>query len=139
MKSDYSRQYDAFERNHWWFRVRRIVLKGLLDRHVGWKPGLRVVEVGTGPGENLQALYPADVALAGVEPDPANAELAALYEADQAPRQTSAPLGLVVSEQDRARRARVRELMAQGALTSGMPQASASNTRMVGMPGSSRT
>lgn len=49
----------------------------------------------------------------------ANAELAALYEADQAPRQTSAPLGLVVSEQDRARRARVRELMAQGALTSG--------------------
>lgn len=77
MKTDYSRQYDAFERNHWWFRVRRIVLKGLLDRHVGWKSGLRVVEVGTGPGENLQALYPADVVLAGVEPDAANAELAA--------------------------------------------------------------
>ncbi|WP_052247526.1 hypothetical protein [Brevundimonas nasdae] len=48
-----------------------------------------------------------------------NEELAALYEADQAPRQTSAPLGLMVGEQDRARRARVRELMAQGALTSG--------------------
>ena len=58
MKSDYSRQYDAFERNHWWFRVRRIVLKGLLDRHVGWQPGLRVVEAGTGVGKSLAYLGP---------------------------------------------------------------------------------
>jgi SAM-dependent methyltransferase len=77
MKPDYVRQYDSFEQRHWWFRVRRIILKGLLERHAGWKPGLRVVEVGTGPGETLQALYPADVVLAGVEPDASSAELAA--------------------------------------------------------------
>lgn len=34
---------------------------------------MRVLEIGTGPGENLYSLYPADVVLAGVEPDRDNA------------------------------------------------------------------
>ena len=77
MKPEYARQYDSLEQFHWWFRVRRIILKGLLERHAGWKSGLRVIEIGTGPGENLQALYPSNVTLKGVEPDASNAELAA--------------------------------------------------------------
>ncbi len=77
MKPEYVRQYDSFEQNHWWFRVRRILLKGLLDRHAGWEPGMTVLEIGTGPGENLYSLYPAEVELAGVEPDPVNAARAA--------------------------------------------------------------
>jgi SAM-dependent methyltransferase len=77
MKPEYVRQYESFEQRHWWFRVRRIILKGLLDRHVGWKPGMAALEIGTGPGENLYALYPAGIELAGVEPDPDNAARAA--------------------------------------------------------------
>ena len=77
MKPEYVLQYDSFERHHWWFRVRRIILKGLLDHHVGWRPGMNVLEIGTGPGENLYALYPPEVALVGMEPDPTNARLAA--------------------------------------------------------------
>ena len=76
MKSDYSHQYDTYERNHWWFRVRRIILKGLLDQYAGWRPGLRAVEIGTGPGFNPQTLYPPDIVLAGVEPNPSNAAIA---------------------------------------------------------------
>ena len=48
-----------------------------------------------------------------------NQEVAALYEADQAPRQTFGLLGPEIAAQDRARRARVRALMAQGGLASG--------------------
>lgn len=76
MKNDYACAYASYERDHWWFKVRRIILKGLLDRHVSWRAGMRVVEIGTGPGENLGALYPGGIQLAGVEPDPANAERA---------------------------------------------------------------
>lgn len=49
-----------------------------------------------------------------VDQPASNPELAALYEADQAARQSSGPLGIEVATQDRARRARVHELMAQG-------------------------
>jgi len=76
MKQKYAHDYDSFEQRHWWFRVRRIILKGLLDRHVSWKPGMHVAEIGTGPGENLYSLYPDEVSLVGVEPDPDNAALA---------------------------------------------------------------
>ncbi len=76
MKPKYAQKYDSFEQDHWWFRVRRVILKGLLDQWVSWRPGMRVVEIGTGPGENLYSLYPKDIALAGVEPDHDNAALA---------------------------------------------------------------
>jgi len=54
-----------------------------------------------------------------IEQPASNPELAALYEADQAARQSPGSLGPEVAAQDRARRARVRELMAQDGLTSG--------------------
>ena len=76
MKPSYANQYQDFERHHWWFRVRRIILRGLLDHHVQWRPGMPVVEIGTGPGENLPVLYPPQITLTGVEPDPDNARLA---------------------------------------------------------------
>ncbi len=76
MKPKYATDYDTFEQHHWWFRIRRIILKGLLDRYVSWRPGMPVVEIGTGPGENLYSLYPDDIALTGVEPDQDNAALA---------------------------------------------------------------
>jgi len=76
MKEKYAHDYDSYEQEHWWFKVRRIILKGMLDRYVPWKPGMKVVEIGTGPGENLYSLYPADIDLVGVEPDLDNAPLA---------------------------------------------------------------
>lgn len=76
MKDDYARAYVSYERDHWWFKARRVILKGLLNLHIPWKPGMRVVEIGTGPGENLGSLYPAGIALRGIEPDPANAAVA---------------------------------------------------------------
>jgi len=76
MKPKYAKKYDSFEQEHWWFRVRRIILKGLLDQWVSWRSGMRVVEIGTGPGENLYSLYPDGISLVGVEPDPDNAALA---------------------------------------------------------------
>lgn len=54
-----------------------------------------------------------------VDQPASNPELAALYEADQAARQSSGSLGVEVATRDRTRRARVHELMAQGDLASG--------------------
>ncbi len=76
MKQEYAHQYGSFEQKHWWFRARRVILKGLLDHHIAWKPGMPVVEIGVGPGENLYALYPDGIDLAGVEPEPENAAVA---------------------------------------------------------------
>ena len=76
MKDEYARAYVSYERDHWWFKARRVILKGLLNLHIPWKPGMRVVEIGTGPGENLGYLYPAGIDLRGIEPDPANAAVA---------------------------------------------------------------
>jgi SAM-dependent methyltransferase len=73
MKQEYAHQYGSFEQTHWWFRARRVILKGLLDHHIPWRPGMPVVEIGVGPGENLYSLYPDGIDLAGVEPEPENA------------------------------------------------------------------
>ncbi len=76
MRPDYAQQYSVYEANHWWFRARRIILKALLEQHVPWNDGMEVLEVGTGPGANLSALYPATASVVGREPDDRNAGIA---------------------------------------------------------------
>ncbi|HMO50417.1 MAG TPA: class I SAM-dependent methyltransferase [Kiritimatiellia bacterium] len=73
MKEAFSKEYGNLEHEHWWFRARRVILRGLLARHLKWTEGTRVLEIGVGPGENLYTLYPDTAAITGVEPDPANA------------------------------------------------------------------
>ena len=75
MQKTYAARYHSFEKNHWWFRARRHILRDQLCA-LRWPPHPRILEIGTGPGENLYSLYPADAVLAGVEPDPALAETA---------------------------------------------------------------
>ena len=75
MQKTYAAQYHRFEKNHWWFRARRKILKDQV-RALPWPPQPHILEIGTGPGENLYSLYPADAVLAGVEPDAALAETA---------------------------------------------------------------
>lgn len=72
MKREYADDYERFEQEHWWFRARRIILRSLLNR-LSWPPGPAMLEIGTGSGENLRNIYPADAQLAGVEPDAATA------------------------------------------------------------------
>ena len=75
MQQTYAAQYQRFEKEHWWFRARRHVLRDRLHA-LSWPASPRILEIGTGPGENLYNLYPADAMLTGVEPDPALARLA---------------------------------------------------------------
>src|SRR4051794_12393033 len=76
MERSYAEKYSSFEESHWWFRARRVILRGLLAREVEWRPGMKVLEVGVGPGLNLYALYPENCHLKGLEPDAGNAALA---------------------------------------------------------------
>lgn len=72
MKREYANFYEVLEERHWWFRARREVLKSLLDQSIPWRPGMRILEVGVGPGLNLYTLYPQDADLHGLDPDPVN-------------------------------------------------------------------
>lgn len=76
MKREYADLYSAYEKNHWWFRARRKILRSLLQREIAWQEGQSVLEIGVGPGENLYSLYPSNVRLTGLEPDENNARIA---------------------------------------------------------------
>ena len=75
MQETYAVQYPNFEKNHWWFRARRHILREQLHA-LAWPPHPTILEIGVGPGENLYSLYPDGAALVGIEPDPALAALA---------------------------------------------------------------
>lgn len=75
MQADYSESYARYESRHWWFRARRIILRSVL-RGLPLAPDARILEVGTGPGANLYYVYPPDVRLCGIEPNPDLAALA---------------------------------------------------------------
>jgi SAM-dependent methyltransferase len=76
MERAYAEQYSSYEEHHWWFRARRDILRRLLAKEVAWRPGMKVLEIGCGPGLNLYSLYPQDCELYGMEPDAANAGIA---------------------------------------------------------------
>ena len=76
MQESYAQQYAPLERDHWWFRARRLILRDLLAR-LKWPPQPKILEVGVGPGYNLLEIYPSDARLEGAEPDPTLAGLAA--------------------------------------------------------------
>ncbi|MFH0908181.1 MAG: class I SAM-dependent methyltransferase [bacterium] len=76
MKDGFAGQYADLEKHHWWFRARRLILRSLLAREIPWRDGMETLEVGVGPGENLYTLYPPGIRLSGLEPEPANAEIA---------------------------------------------------------------
>jgi SAM-dependent methyltransferase len=76
MDPEYATRYFEYEKTHWWFRARRRVLKALLDHGIGWENVTRLLEIGSGSGANLAALYPEEVELTGIEPDGASADLA---------------------------------------------------------------
>jgi len=76
MKKDYAEEYGRLEREHWWFRGRRVILRQLLQSEIDWSEPRDVLEIGVGPGENLYTLYPDDARLVGVEPDADNARRA---------------------------------------------------------------
>jgi SAM-dependent methyltransferase len=76
MEKSYAQQYASLERQHWWFRARRLVLRDLLAR-LRWPQQPRILEIGVGSGCNLLEIYPPDARLEGVEPDEGLAALAA--------------------------------------------------------------
>jgi len=76
MERAYAEQYSNYEEHHWWFRARRRILKRLLAKEVVWRPGMKVLEIGCGPGLNLYSLYPQDCELYGMEPEAENAGIA---------------------------------------------------------------
>jgi SAM-dependent methyltransferase len=76
MEKSYAQHYARLEGEHWWFRARRFVLRDLLVR-LEWPQQPRILEIGTGPGNNLFEIYPSDAQLEGVEPDDALCRLAA--------------------------------------------------------------
>src|SRR5947208_3046717 len=76
MQESYAQQYALLERDHWWFRARRLILRDFLAR-LKWPPQPKLLEVGVGPGYNLLEIYASDVGLEGAEPDPILAGLAA--------------------------------------------------------------
>ncbi len=73
----YSTEYSSFEKEHWWFKARRVILRTILAQSIPWRAGIPVLEIGVGPGENLYSLYPPSAQITGLEPDPTNAALAA--------------------------------------------------------------
>lgn len=77
MRQDYASEYPEFEKNHWWFRARRQILREQLQA-LSLPVRASILEVGVGPGENLYSIYPPDAEVVGIEPDP---ELAALARA----------------------------------------------------------
>ncbi|HEY1172961.1 MAG TPA: class I SAM-dependent methyltransferase [Verrucomicrobiae bacterium] len=76
MERAYAEQYSNYEEHHWWFRARRVILQRLLAKEVVWRPRMKVLEIGCGPGLNLYSLYPKDCELYGMEPDADNAGIA---------------------------------------------------------------
>ena len=75
MRQSYADEYPELERNHWWFRARRQILREQIEA-LALPPGASILEVGVGSGENLYSIYPADANVVGIEPNPALARLA---------------------------------------------------------------
>jgi 2-polyprenyl-3-methyl-5-hydroxy-6-metoxy-1,4-benzoquinol methylase len=76
MEAAYAEQYSGYEQHHWWFRARRVILRRLLAKEIVWQSGMKVLEIGCGPGLNLYSLYPPDCHLSGMEPEQENAAIA---------------------------------------------------------------
>lgn len=55
------------ERDHFWFRSRRALLKRLRERHLSGPPGARFLDVGCGTGASVVALRGESLAAAGVD------------------------------------------------------------------------
>jgi SAM-dependent methyltransferase len=78
MQTDYAARYSLYEEHHWWFRGRRKILRRILAREIPGRQGVKVLEIGVASGLNLYSLYPANCDLQGMEPDAANAKVAAM-------------------------------------------------------------
>lgn len=76
MRPDYAARYEEYVNRHWWFRARRVILRRLLARYLPSGTPL-ILEIGTGPGDNLYSIYPPGTRLMGLEPDPINQQKAA--------------------------------------------------------------
>jgi SAM-dependent methyltransferase len=83
MDSEFANRYARLEEEHWWFRARRRILKALLPRDMLWHQGMRVLEIGCGPGGNLHEIYPDVAELTGLEPNAENAKWAAQHSRAQ--------------------------------------------------------
>mgnify|MGYP001607227991 CR=1 FL=1 len=54
----YYEQYLTAQRTHWWFRGRERILQALVRSVMGAQAGLRVADVGSGPGGPARKLFP---------------------------------------------------------------------------------
>ena len=75
MDNDFSHAYRELEKQHWWFRARREILKTFIQ-NLQLPEHSVVIEIGVGSGENLYTIYPGHYQLYGIEPFPRNAEYA---------------------------------------------------------------
>ena len=63
------------EDEHWWFRARREIIDGLIDRYAPQAPGSRLLEVGCGTGGNLR-YFAGKYQVSGMELDATAATIA---------------------------------------------------------------
>jgi SAM-dependent methyltransferase len=75
MKSKYIEQYEALEKNHWWWIARRRIIRSILRQQFQTQPEIpRLLDIGCGAGVQLSLLK--DFEVVGVEPDPVLAQRA---------------------------------------------------------------
>ena len=75
MNNSFALDYRELEKNHWWFRARRDILKQLIEP-ASWPEKAKVLEIGVSSGENLYNLYPPETDITGIEPYSENAKFA---------------------------------------------------------------
>jgi len=63
------------EDRHWWFRARRQILAGLIERYASLPDGSRLLEIGCGTGGNLRH-FGQKYTVEGIEPDSTAARIA---------------------------------------------------------------
>ncbi len=68
MRPEYVDKYTQIEKKHWWFKVRRQILKELIE-FANIKPSGVILEIGAGSGLNINSIYPENAVVIGVEPD----------------------------------------------------------------------
>lgn len=69
-------RYEQYEREHWWFRGRRKILRSLINSQP-WPTGADILEIGVGAGLNLLTIYPDNARVFGLEMHEHNAQIAA--------------------------------------------------------------